>query len=350
MAAEQHHNDRCSLRLLTCARMARADQAAMAFGVPGLELMENAGRAVAEVATDMTPGLGRVAVLCGPGNNGGDGFVAARYLAARGRRVTLGLLGDRDKLSGDAGEMARRYTGKIEAVSADVLAGADLVVDALFGAGLSRPIERDGVIAGVFSEIVSRGIAVLAVDVPSGLDGDCGVAGGAVLPADRTVTFFRLKPGHLLLPGRDLCGALTVADIGIPAAVLEPPYQDDDAALAFANGVGLWRHALPQPARSGHKYSRGHAVIVSGGIAMSGAARLAARAAQRIGAGLVTVAAPPAAIAAHAAQLNAILLSEGQEPEDLRQLLSDERKNAVVIGPGLGVGGRGSERVTTVLA
>jgi hydroxyethylthiazole kinase-like uncharacterized protein yjeF len=335
-------------RLLTCGEMGAADRAAMAAGVSGLTLMENAGRAVADAATDMTPGLGQVAVLCGPGNNGGDGFVAARYLVRRGRRVRVGLLGERSALKGDAGEMARRWDGATEPLGVDLLDGADLVIDALFGAGLTREIDPEGDIARVFKEIEARGIAVLGVDLPSGLNGDDGAAKGAVLAARRTVTFFRRKPGHLLLPGRRLCGAVQVADIGIPDSVLTGPLGDPSGDT-FANDPQLWKREWRSPAVAGHKYDRGHAVVVSGGAEKAGAARLAAEAALRVGAGLVTLALPEGLAGLPGGQVKAVMQSAGQSPARLRQLLSDKRKNAVVIGPGLGLDETAFEQVVTVL-
>jgi hydroxyethylthiazole kinase-like uncharacterized protein yjeF len=216
--------------------MGRADRAAVAARVPGTALMEAAGRAVVDAATTFLAGCGAaaaVAVVCGPGNNGGDGFVAARLLRARGWRVRLGLLGDRAGLTGDAAAMAARWDGPIEALSPAVLEGADLIVDALFGAGLSRPLE--GAAAAVVAAINAAGKPVLAVDVPSGLNGTTGCAEGPVVQATLTVTFFRLKPGHLLLPGRTLCGKVRLADIGIPAGVL-----DGVAPGTFVSRPSLW--------------------------------------------------------------------------------------------------------------
>lgn len=337
------------LRLITCAEMARVDHAAVALGASAAELMENAGRAVARVAIDRVPVGGRVVVLCGPGNNGGDGFVVARRLAERGRDVVVGLLGNRDALKGDADLMAGRYGARLDDLSPDILEGADLVVDALFGAGLSRPIDEASVSARVFEAIAARRLAVLAVDVPSGLDGNTGCAAGAVLPASCTVTFFQRKPGHVLLPGRQLCGELFVADIGMPAGVLEAAHVLDTGRPVWANAPSLWQQELPGVAVDGHKYRRGHTVVMSGGIEMSGAARLAALAALRIGSGLVTVAAPYDAMTAHASQLSAILLARADGADGLGQVLADSRKNAVVIGPGLGLGDDTLDQVMTAL-
>jgi hydroxyethylthiazole kinase-like uncharacterized protein yjeF len=299
--------------------------------VTGLSLMEQAGLAVADAARRLVPPGSRVAVLCGPGNNGGDGFVAARHLKRASYDVRLFLLGDRAALTGDAREMARRFDGPVRPLDPFQLESLHLVIDALFGAGLSRPLE--GVAAEVVAAVAEHGTRVLAVDVPSGLDGATGLPNGPVLRATETVTFFRLKPGHLLLPGRELCGAVRVADIGIPASVL-----DEIGVKTFANGPALWGASFPQPASEGHKYTRGHAVAVSGPVYATGAARLGARAALRAGAGLVTVASPLDAVAVNAHHLTSIMLRPFEAPEGLSELLSDVRKNAVLLGPGLGVG------------
>ena len=334
------------LELLTTEEMALADRLAIAGGVPSLTLMENAGRAVADVAWQRLKRGDRVLVLCGPGNNGGDGFVAARQLKERGCEVVVALLGARDALKGDAAEMAGRWDGAVELCSPARVEGAQLVVDALFGAGLTRAL--DGVAAEMVEAINAagrRGVPVVAVDVPSGLDGSTGIATGPVVQAMDTVTFFRRKPGHLLLPGRGLCGAVTVADIGIPASVLEAV-----APRASANLPEPWSRVLPHPRLDGHKYTRGHAVVVSGPAETTGAARLAARGALRSGAGLVTVASPRAAFPVNAAHLTAIMLQPFSVPDGLADVLADERRNAVLIGPGCGVGEATRRMVEIVLA
>jgi len=314
--------------LLPPAEMAAADRAAIAGGVAGTVLMEAAGRAVAEAA--MRRWSPRpVSVLCGPGNNGGDGFAAARRLAAAGWRVRVGLLGSRDALRDDAREHAMRWRGEVETLSPALLDGASLVIDALFGAGLSRPL--DGVARAVIETLAARRLPMVAVDVPSGLDGATGAALGAVAPATITVTFFRKKPGHLLLPGRSLCGDVQLADIGIPAAVLKTV-----APRTFENDPALWLDAYPWPVDGTHKYKRGHAVVL-GGAAMTGAARLAARAAQRVGAGLTTVAAPAAAFPIYAATLESVLVARLTGAGDFARLMADERHNAILVGPGAGV-------------
>jgi NAD(P)H-hydrate epimerase len=314
--------------LLTSAEMAQADHAAVAAGVPETVLMEAAGRTVAD-ALRRHWSKRPVSVLCGPGNNGGDGFAAARHLAAEGWPVRLGLLGPRDRLAGAAAHHAARWRGAVEELSSHMLEGAGVVVDAIFGAGLSRPV--DGVAREVIDVLAARGLATLAIDVPSGLDGGSGEIRGAAAPADLTVTFFRKKPGHLLLPGRNLCGTLLLAQIGIPAETLAAV-----APRCFENGPPLWLVAYPWPRADGHKYRRGH-VLVLGGATLTGAARLAARAAGRVGAGLVTVAAPEEAWPVYAGSLTSALVRSLRGAEGFAELLADPRFNAVVIGPGAGV-------------
>lgn len=338
--------------LLTTEEMGRADKLAVEAGVSSLTLMENAGRAVADEAEKMVSPGARIAVLCGPGNNGGDGFVAARLLKERGYSVQLGLLGRREALKGDAAAMSARWKGTaLDALTLE-LSSVDLVIDALFGAGLSRALDGDA--ARCVEQANSSGRPVLAVDVPSGLDGNTGRADGPVLQATRTVTFFRRKPGHLLLPGRTLCGEVVVADIGIPEKVLGllHPGATGEWRQTCANGTTWrqWRGCLPVPRLDDHKYRRGHAVVVSGPRHQTGAARMGARAALRIGAGLVTVASPPDAIAVNAAHLTAIMLKPFDRAPGLAEILSDGRKNAVLIGPGCGSGRETCELVTTVLA
>lgn len=336
--------------LLTTQQMSLADRLAVEAGVPSLTLMENAGRAVADEAVKMVAAGARIHVFCGPGNNGGDGFVAARLLAERGYKVTLGLLGQRSALKGDAGGMAARWTGEVRDAYDFEAGKIDLYIDALFGAGLSRPLDE-----AIGLEMLSRigsNDAVLSVDVPSGLDGNTGQAVGPVFQATRTVTFFRLKPGHLLMPGRAYCGDVVLADIGIPEKVLSTLQHSspEGPPLACVNDLYRWRGHLPVPEPSGHKYSRGHAVVVSGGPENSGAARLGARAALRVGAGLVTVAGTAAATMINAAQLTAVMVKSVAGRQGLAELLSDKRLNAVLIGPGAGVGPETADAVLTILA
>jgi ADP-dependent NAD(P)H-hydrate dehydratase / NAD(P)H-hydrate epimerase len=319
------------LELLTAEEMGRADRMTIEGGTPGATLMENAGRGVADEVSRLFPNAETVAVLCGPGNNGGDGFVAARHLLERGYRVRLGFDGDPSKLPADAAAMAARYKGTIEPLGEGLFDRADVIVDGLFGAGLARPIE--GKVADLIVAANASGIPVVAVDVPSGIDGTTGAIRGVAVCARATVTFFRLKPGHLLMPGRLHCGPVRLVDIGIPQSVLA-----EIKPSTFANEPDLWLPEYPWPTVEGHKYLRGHAVVASGPMYSTGAARLAARGALRAGAGLVTVASPRDALTVNAAQLTAIMVREVNDARGLEQFLSDTRKNAFLIGPGHGVG------------
>ena len=324
---------------LSVAEMARADQAAIASGVLGMDLMERAGRAVAEAIQSRFPKLA-VAVLCGPGNNGGDGFVAARHLVEAGWTVDLFLLGERSALRGDAAHHAGLWRGDLRPL-ADFQPGPDaLVIDALFGAGLSRAPEGEA--ARALSALAGQ--TVIAVDLPSGLAGDTGQVLGVAAQARLTVTFHRPKPGHLLYPGQALCGELVVADIGIP-----PEVMPGIAPLQAVNHPDLWRHGFPRPGWDSHKYSRGHALVL-GGAVMTGASRLAARAAQRAGAGYVTLAAPDDAKTVYRVALESIPVASFRDTAGFRELLEARRLGAVLVGPGAGVTPAVREKVLSALA
>jgi hydroxyethylthiazole kinase-like uncharacterized protein yjeF len=328
------------IELLTTAEMAEADRLAIAGGITGIELMENAGRAVADTVAHMR--RQRVAVVAGPGNNGGDGFVAARYLSERGFLVRLFFAGEQSRLKGDAALAAGRWAGPVEEASPAGLADSDIIVDALFGAGLARNV--DGMLGALIAAMNGCGVPVVAVDLPSGVNGTSGAVMGCAVSATRTVTFFRRKTGHLLLPGRLHCGALEVADIGIPDAVLA-----DVRPQTFANDPLLWGGSFPRPKAQGHKYSRGHTVVVSGGPSTTGAARLAARGALRAGSGLVTIASPRDALAINATENVAIMVRPVDGASELAEFLTDTRRNTIVLGPGGGVGAQMREKVLIAL-
>ncbi len=329
--------------LLTTDDMAEADRLTIEGGTAGLVLMERAGRAVADAAMPMVPAGGRIMVLCGPGNNGGDGFVAARVLAGRGYTVTVILSGQREALRGNARFAAEMWEGEIHSPATFEPAGADLIIDALLGGGLARPVE--GEVARLIVAANAADAPVLAVDLPSGIDGNTGQIRGVAVQSKKTVTFFRLKPGQILYPGRRVCGEVVLADIGIPAGVLDRIRP----ALAI-NMPELWRDQLPVLDEEGNKFNRGHLVVVSGGIESTGAARLAAHAAARTGAGLVTVASPSDALAVNAAALTDIMVRGSDGAAGLRRLLEDKRRNALVLGPGNGVGEALKECVALALS
>lgn len=311
------HNCARVLSLLTPAEMARADAAAIAGGITGDALMAAAGRAVARAVLRRFRPV-RTLVLAGPGNNGGDGYVVARLLEQAGWPVSVAALTP-PRAGTDAARAAALWQGPMAAFTPGEAARAGLVIDAVFGAGLARDV--DGLAAETLRAVRAP---IVAVDVPSGLDGATGRVRGFAPQAALTVTFFRRKPGHLLMPGRSLCGALVCAEIGIPESVLGAI-----GPCAFANAPGLWR--LPDAAASDHKYTRGHVTIL-GGDAMTGAARLAAAAARRAGAGLVTIAAPdPASAQVYRQGDPGVIVAEG----GMDALLADRRRVAWVAGPGL---------------
>ena len=330
------------IELLTTAEMAEADRATIAAGTAGITLMENAGRAVADAAGQLLEGRPAI-VVAGPGNNGGDGFVAARVLAERGHKVRVSFVGDRSRLKGDAALAAGRWTGPVEQARPEAMTGRDVVIDALFGAGLDRAVE--GLPRAMIEAMNVGGAPVVAVDLPSGINGTSGAVMGTAVKATCTVTFFRRKTGHLLMPGRLYCGELSVADIGIPASVL-----DRIKPATFANEPPLWSGQFPVPKPEGHKYSRGHAIVVSGGLSTCSAARLAARGALRAGAGLVTIASPREALAVNAASSLAVMVRPVDGALELAEFLADKRRNAVALGPGGGVGPAMREEVRAALA
>lgn len=318
--------------LLTIEEMAKADASAVAGGMSSLALMENAGAAVARELRRRWP-IQPVVVLAGPGNNGGDGFVVARLLKNMGWPVSVALLGDRAALKGDALANADRWAEKVLPLTPDVLDGHSLVVDAVFGAGLSRPLV--GPSRATIEAIGIRGLKSVAVDIPSGVDGNTGAILGAAARADLTVTFFRRKPGHVLYPGRLFAGDVIVADIGIPDSALT-----DIKPKTFANGPDLWLGRFPWAGFAANKYERGHLVIV-GGAEMTGAARLAAAGARRAGAGLVTIVAPKSTCAIYSAAAPGVIVKplapSAAGERAFRTFIADRRRNAILIGPGAGV-------------
>ncbi|MTV31731.1 NAD(P)H-hydrate dehydratase [Rhodoblastus acidophilus] len=332
------------MELLTPEEMGRADALAIAGGVPGYALMLKAGKNVAEAAAALLRDKGsrRVAVFCGPGNNGGDGYVAARLLRETGFDVEVGALGEPRFLRGDAKQAFEDWAGETCAAEEVDPARADVVIDALFGAGLSRPL--DGRALELVERLNAAGKPILAVDVPSGLDGATGLGPGCV-QAQKTVTFFRKKPGHVLLPGRLACGDLLVTQIGIDAGFLA-----DIAPKTFENLPPLWLGLMPKPQVAGHKYSRGHLLVASGPMTRTGAARLAARAGLRAGAGLVTVVSPADALAVNAAHLTAIMLRAADGADQWRDLLADRRFSGCVFGPAFGVAPETAEIAAVLLA
>jgi ADP-dependent NAD(P)H-hydrate dehydratase / NAD(P)H-hydrate epimerase len=331
--------------LLTVTETRQADELTIAAGVSGGELIEAAGRGVARVIQRRFAAVPTV-VLCGPGLNGGDGFVAARVLRDAGWNVRVGLLGSVDDLGGDTASVAKCWDGPIEQASRSMVEGAGLVVDALFGSGLNRQLEGPvlNLIDAIRERAATGALKVVAVDMPSGVDGDSGEVRGGAAPATLTVSFFRGKPGHYLLPGRAYRGELRVIDIGIPESTLNTiePTQ-------WRNTPALWSELLPARRASDHKYHRGHAVVAAGGV-MTGAAWLAASAARRIGVGMLTIAAPAKVASTYRAVSPGWLVTDCDGSEDFSDAISDPRRNAILVGPGHGLGARTRAYVEAALA
>ena len=315
--------------IITPDDMGRIDRAAAVSGLSSYGLMERAGQAVAAAALRRFPGAMRFAVLCGPGNNGGDGYVAARALMEAGAEVAVYAFDDTASVKGDAAEAFGCFAGPVFALDDYAPRAGDVVIDALFGAGLSRDLPEAAV--RVIKAVRRNVLPVLAVDLPSGIDGRTGQVRGDAFDAVATVTFMSRKPGHLLLPGRDLAGEVEVFDIGIPARILTR-----HADHMRVNTPAVWHVALPLQTGTTHKYVRGHLAVFSGPATATGAARLSAQAGLRAGAGLVTLLSPPDALAANAAQLTAVMLKPLEGEEDLAALLKDERLKTFVLGPGFG--------------
>lgn len=320
--------------------MADADRRTIEAGLAGQTLMEVAGRAVADCVATGWPGE-PVTVLCGPGNNGGDGFVAARHLEERGHAVRVACLVERAMLKGDAAWAAGLWQGDVAAIDA-IDIGTGVVIDALFGAGLDRPPE--GPARRAIEAIEAASAPCVAVDVPSGVSGDSGAVRGRAPTCAATVTFFRGKPGHILYPGRARCGTLHIADIGISSRVLGATQF-----RALVNHPALWVSQLPATGWTDHKYLRGLALVL-GGVPMTGAARLAALSAARVGAGMVRVGAPSAALNQIGAAAASLVLHPWDSDGDLGDMLRDTRLGAILLGPGLGKeSGRIRETVAAVL-
>lgn len=317
--------------VLSPAEMAEADRRAVAAGpFDGARLMRNAGQAVGAVVLARYPAAKRVHVLCGPGNNGGDGYVVARLLREAGVTVSLWASGT-PRPGSDAALVVQACPLEARRL-ADFMAGdGSVIVDALYGAGLSKPLAGEA--ARAVEIVTAKKLPVVAVDLPSGVSGDSGQVLGSAFRAEVTVTFARRKPGHLLLPGRNLCGEVVLADIGISDAVVEGL-----GTKTFENGTGLWLAGFPKPAVDTHKYRRGHVNVFSGGPSATGAARLSAMAAARSGAGAVTVLSPGSAMQVNAAHLTSIMLRKVDDEAALAKVLGDGRPAAFVLGPGFGVG------------
>jgi len=313
--------------LLSIEEMRRAEAMAIEQGVAAAALMENAGSNAAGIIASKIQTRPAV-VLCGPGANGGDGFVIARKLKEAGWAVTVALLGERQQLKGPAAMMADLFDGEIKPLSTAVLEGTELIIDALFGTGLSRAL--DGEVAAIVEAANRHPAPIVAIDIPSGVNADTGAADGIAIQAAITITFHLKKMGHVLFPGRALCGGVEIASIGIPSSVATAMTPRN-----FENHPGLWANVIRRPGFSNHKFSRGAVAVISGPRLRTGAARLGAQSALRIGAGIVTVLSPRDAADENAAHLTSIMIREVDTADEITQFLSDDRYKAVLVGPAM---------------
>lgn len=315
--------------IITPRHMWTAEKKVIEAGTDSFDLMERAGLAAAEFVHQNWP-LGRIQILCGPGGNGGDGFIAAANLVERWRDVQVFCSVPVEALKGDAAKAAALWKEPILPLEAAIEHTTDITVDALYGTGFSRPLE------GAALELAGRGGIVASIDVPSGIDGLRAVALGACFNATATITFAALKPAHVLQPSAGACGRVAVADIGVP---IESSWIE--------NHPSVWLDQMPNPGAAGHKHSRGHLKVLSGGLASTGAARLSARAGLRIGAGLVTVLSPPSALIVNASQLTAVMVNSVADVDSFRAEI--ETAQGAVIGPGAGVTPETREKVLAAL-
>ncbi|WP_417461766.1 NAD(P)H-hydrate dehydratase [Kordiimonas sp.] len=334
--------------LLTPEQTRAADAWSIENGMSGLSLMEYAGKAVAGITAEYlgspSEASGDVIVLCGPGNNGGDGYVAARYLSGWGYPVSLMTSCHTDALKGDAREMAGRWSGRQDPINTAKFKKASVIIDALFGTGLSRAIE--GELAEVVAAVNKSPAITIAVDIPSGLCARTGQPLGPCVQADATITFFKKKVGQTVAPGRFLCGGqdhIHIADIGIPESSISALHVD-----TFENIPSLWGVAFPYAGPATHKYHRGHLLVLGGKEPTLGASRLAALAGLRVGAGLITLAAPAETYAVQATALTDVMVRRFEGPVGFMGIASDARIATVLMGPGAGVGEKTADLVLEV--
>jgi NAD(P)H-hydrate epimerase len=325
------------LALLSAEQMRAAENATIAAGTPGFILMKQAGEKAAHTIMErFSPSP--ILVLCGPGNNGGDGFILAQTLLEHGWPVNLWA--SSHELSGDAKEASKMYRGnRIGDITSEPLESYSLIVDALFGTGLTRNIENE--FNTVIEDVNNAKAHVIALDIPSGVHTNTGDVMGNAIEANHTITFSHAKPGHFLLPGKNLTGDLITLDIGIELGGISPE--------TYQNTPLLWRNHFPQPHVHSHKYNRGYTLVIGGPITKTGAAKLASRSALRIGSGLVSIACDRESLPIYATSQAAVMTVLIEQESDFTTLLDDERINSVVIGPGAGLTDQTKNRVRNIL-
>ncbi|MCH7807299.1 MAG: NAD(P)H-hydrate dehydratase [Proteobacteria bacterium] len=327
--------------VLTAAEMIRAEVAAFKSGIPAYALMAKAGGGLAKAILSKKK-TDKILFLNGPGNNGGDSWVAAEILRRKGWQVLCAALKLPDGHSCAALEAYEKWQGETGEFPEN-LDEFDVIVDALFGTGLERPVEGR---AAEWIKAANESDALrVAVDIPSGISSDTGQVLGTAFRADLTTTFSHKKRGHLLMPGLELSGEVEVVDIGIGEEAL-----GGMALKVFENNPALWRDDFPKLTKGGHKHQRGHLLVVGGPLGMSGAARMAARSALRTGAGLVTTLVPEKALLAYAEKQFSVMSAGYRDEKEFAGLVASDKFSAFVIGPGNGVGEGTRARVLKVLA
>lgn len=312
--------------ILTAEEIRRAEKITIDGGTSGFDLMQAAGNAVAaEITSTIDPCP--VLVLCGPGNNGGDGFIIAAKLKSLSWAVRVACLVKKTALKGDAAQAAQKWDGEIEALNSNLaLRDSKLVIDAIYGTGFKGALEPE--LITLLDKIRTKKCAVVAVDVPSGVEATSATVAEGTLKADLTITFARRKPVHLIAPARHVCGRILRKDIGIADETIS-----QTGSNCFENNPALWLANFPVPDHASHKYSRGHALVYAGSE-RTGAGCLAAMAAQRAGAGIVSIACAPAVRQICATARASLLVENCADVETFKELLRDQRKTATVIGPG----------------
>lgn len=315
--------------VLTNSQMAEADKLTIEGGFDGYDLMCNAGESFVDTIVQSMV-FDHCFILCGPGNNGGDGFVIGKLLRDKGCMVTLASVIPVDQFNGDAAKAASEW-GEDVVLFKDVTGIAEhaLVIDAVFGTGFSRKLDDE--VVRVFDLVREGGHAVVAVDIPSGIDGNSGQADPHTLEADMTITFFRKKLGHVLMPGMALCGDVNIRDIGIADEVIK-----ETGLSVHENEPQLWQTRIPFPALDQHKYHRGHAVVL-GGENLTGAARLSSEAAMRCGVGLCTVVTSVDAAPVYRAGAAHVMVESFDKRKEFADHIQDERRNSIIMGPGAGL-------------
>ncbi|KFB10085.1 bifunctional ADP-dependent NAD(P)H-hydrate dehydratase/NAD(P)H-hydrate epimerase [Nitratireductor basaltis] len=317
------------LELLTASKVKHAEQAAATELADGTyTLMERASQAVYDLLLARLADAGGFDVLCGPGNNGGDGYVVARLAAQAGLDVDVYALGQ-PKPHTDAARAFAAWDRPIRELAEWEPRAGRVVVDALFGSGISRDLE--GNVLAAVSRANAAGSLVVAIDLPTGIEADTGQVLGAAFEAAITVSLFRYKPGHVMAPGRLHCGEVILRDIGMDARHLDQLQVD-----CRLNAPELWQHAYPWPSQSQHKYSRGHVGVFGGGPMTSGAARLSAMAAARAGAGAVTLLSPANALLLYAMHLTSVMVTRLEDRHELDEFLAKRHPQVFVLGPGFG--------------